>query len=117
MEIIYEWIWENGSLGCVPEVDGNKDYVVVVNWRIRGTYNRGGLPAITSDAYGQTALPVVEGSDFVPFEELTSDIIIGWLEPIIDIPAEEAKIAQQIENILSPPIIYPSIPWASETNV
>lgn len=118
MEIIYSWIWETGSLGCIPEIEGKQDYVVIVNWRIRGTYNPTGEPnsAISVDNYGQQTLQVVEGSEFIPFDELTPEIVIGWLEPLIDVPAIEASIAAQIESIVNPPIVYPSVPWESTTN-
>lgn len=119
MEIQYQWVFEKGSLGCVPIVGNYSDYVVLVNWRYRGTLpNDDPNKVISVDQYGQQTFQVQQGqSDYVPFAQLTEEIVIGWLTPVLNVEAMEESIANQIDAIVNPPIVYPDIPWTSETNV
>lgn len=116
MEINFKWIWEAGSLGSLPEVDGKKDYVVVVNWRYRGTCAdpRDVNQDIMVDQYGQSTFKVEEDQkDYIPYEELTEEIIVGWLN--LDVNAMEESLTKQVEAILNPPIVYPPIPFTSSS--
>ena len=114
--IEFNYVWDKGSLGAVPEVDGLSDYVVVVNWRYRGTLpNEDPNKTISVDQYGQQTFQVnPEQSDYVPFEDLTPEIVIGWLN--LDEQAMQLAITKQIEEIVNPPIVYPPVPWENTTN-
>ena len=109
--IEFGYVWDKGSLGAVPEVNGLADYVVVVNWRYRGTLpNEDPNQTISVDQYGQQSFQVnPEQSDYVPFDELTPEIVIGWLN--LDEEAMQQAITNQINDIVNPPIVYPSVPW------
>lgn len=114
--IEFNYVWDKGSLGAVPEVDGLADYVVVVNWRYRGTLlNEDPNQTISDDLYGQQTFQVnPEQSDYVPFDELTPEIVIGWLN--LDEEAMQLAITKRIEAIVNPPIVYPPVPWENTTN-
>lgn len=116
-EITYNYIWDSGSLGAVPEIDGKQDYVVVVNWRYRGTCpdSRDVNNDIMVDQYGQQSFQVnPDHGNYIPYDELTPDVVIGWLN--LDETAMQEAIAKQIESILNPPIVYPPIPWDNSSN-
>lgn len=109
--IEYSYVWDANSLGAVPEIDGMQDYVVVVNWRYRGTVPQPDAnDDIMVDQYGQQTFQVKpDQPDYVPFNELTQEIVIGWLN--LDEEAMQLAISKQIEAILNPPIIFPPLPW------
>jgi len=88
----------------------------VVNWRYRGTLpNEDPNKTISVDQYGQQTFQVnPEQSDYVPFEDLTPEIVIGWLN--LDEQAMQLAITKQIEEIVNPPIVYPPVPWENTTN-
>jgi hypothetical protein len=115
MDISYSYIWDDDSLGAIPEIDGKADYVVIVNWRYRATYVKEDQTEIIKDDYGQETLKVnEEQTDFIPFNELTSEIVEGWLNQ--DIQAMQEKLALEIEKVINPPIVYPPLPWATPTD-
>jgi len=54
-------------------------------------------------------------ADFVPFESLTSDIVKGWIEPELDIPAIELELSQSLVERSQPKEseIVP-VPWGNQ---
>lgn len=54
-------------------------------------------------------------ADFVPFHTLTQDIVKGWLEPGLDIPALQLELSQSLFDRLQPKEseIVP-VPWNNQ---
>lgn len=113
MNIEFKWVWDANSLGCIPNIDGKKDYVVEVHWRYRGVVsNDDPNKDIMVDNYGVQNFNVEDADpNYIPFEDLTEDIIVGWLTPILDIDAMQLAITNQIDSIINPSIIYPPLPF------
>ena len=114
----YEWNFN--PLTCQPHVGEFDDVVVTVHWQFyakSGSMNESGtfVPQYTAQsigAQGFTFDPL--GSEFIPFEELTKDIVLGWVtgslgeERIAQLSASlEAQIADQI----TPKVVNLSPPW------
>lgn len=99
--------WTIVQLDCKASIDGFTDYVVTAHWRY-GVSNG----TIYTDMYGATSFTVdPEQPNFIPYEDLTEDDVIGWLESSLDVPAMQVSLATQLENIINPPIISPPLPW------
>jgi hypothetical protein len=57
---------------------------------------------------------VVQGTTFIPYQDLTLDIVLGWIWANgVDKAATEAAVQTQIDNQINPPIITPTLPWAA----
>ena len=53
--------------------------------------------------YGSCSFqPLPEGSDYIPFEELTEEIVIGWVKDTLDVEEIEASLNAQIEEQKNP---------------
>lgn len=106
----FSWVWDTNSIGRKPISDELKDYVVEVHWRYRGSYNESDdvNNTISIDKYGVQNFKVEYNPNYIPFEDLTEEIIIGWLN--LDEEAMQLAITNEIENILNPPIIYSNLP-------
>jgi len=106
MTTTYNWVIT--ALDCIPNTPEGADYVVTVHWSCNGTdgtYN--------SSVYSTCSLPVVQGSSFVPYADLTQDQVLGWCWAAgVNKEATEAAVAGQIENQISPTEIQPPLPWA-----
>ena len=103
--LIYSWIIV--QLDCATHIPEVQDYVVTTHWRY-GVSNG----TIYTDMYGATGFTVnPEQSNFIPYEDLTEDDVIGWLESTLDVPTMQVSLATQLENIINPPIISPPLPW------
>lgn len=100
------YYWIIVQLDCKPELEGMQDYVVAVHWRYgieQGEYK--------TDTYGVQSFQVTEGSTFIPYEELTEEIVIGWLTDSLDVETMQNNLQIALNDLINPPIIYPPLPW------
>jgi hypothetical protein len=63
-----------------------------------------------ADSYGVISYTQEEGSDLIPYEDLTEEIVIGWVKESIDLEAIEQSLEDQIESQKNPPILQ-GLPW------
>jgi len=80
--------------------------VYTVHWTLAandGTY--------ASSAYGSIGLEQPEG-DVIPYASLTPEIVIGWTQAKLDVPAIEAALQAQLDDQAAPPQAA-GVPWSS----
>lgn len=87
----------------VQSVDGLPDVVINVHWRVFGEANT---------AYGSVSLPMPTGDEFIPFNELTEAVVVGWAKSALG--GEAVAIAEAAANT-QPPAPAPALPWSSST--
>jgi len=101
--------WNISVLDCLPQSAEGADYVVTAHWQcngVDGDYN--------GSVYSTCSFPVVEGTSFTPYADLTLDQVLGWIWANgVDKTATEAAVEQQIETQKNPPIVAPPLPWVS----
>jgi hypothetical protein len=90
------WVIPQNSMVTALALDGLTDVVVQVN-----AYRQ------ISDGSTFTQLPVCIGltpptEGFVPYAELTQEIVEGWLNQGADVAALDAELATMLDNILNP---------------
>jgi hypothetical protein len=107
MATIFNWLVT--TMDCLPQTPEGADYVVVVHWTCSGTdgtYN--------GSVYSTCSLPVVDSGNFIPYQSLTEQTVLGWIWANgVDKDATEAAVEQQIQNQIDPPIVTPPLPWAA----
>jgi hypothetical protein len=100
--------WAIKQLDCKAHVGDITDYVITAHWTL--TVDDG----ITSDSiYGAVNFKEdSDKSDYIPFSELTSDLVIGWVKQTLGEEKvkkfEEAVISKLAPNL----IVQPPLPWA-----
>jgi len=101
--------WNISVLDCLPQSAEGADYVVTAHWQctgVDGDYN--------GSVYSTCSFPVVEGTSFTPYADLTLDQVLGWIWANgVDKTATEAAVEGQIEAQKNPPIVAPPLPWVS----
>ena len=61
--------------------------------------------------YGSCSFePLPEGSDYVPFEDLTESTVIGWVQATLDVEEVENSLLAQIEEQKNPKQLK-GLPW------
>lgn len=98
--------WNVNPMDCVIDEDGLTNVVQTVHWRLTGTDENG----VSSDVYGAQSFPKPEAEGYIPFEDLTEEIVAGWLESVLDVPAMEAQIEAAINLINNPVMVQLSLP-------
>ena len=108
MEIDYNWNFN--PLESYPTASGETDVVFLVHWQLYASTGSYGASSIGT----QTVGPLQSGSIFTPFNELTKDMVFGWVTSSMASGSVEAmytSLAQQIENQINPPILVQQAPW------
>ena len=113
----YTYTYEVTGLKVRDEVVGNTtntNAVVQTYWKLTGSdgTNEGTFSGATP--FTSTTMP--EGDVFVPFAELTEEIVIGWISDVVTgNPGYQQHIDEQIGKQIRDkvtPITEAQLPWA-----
>lgn len=107
MANIYTWVIE--VMECKPQEDGQTDVVITVHWRLNGTDGQ-----YNGTAYGSVGVTYTPDSPFTPYDELTQEQVVGWVQGALgaeQVASLEANVAAQIEAQINPPIVNLPLPW------
>jgi hypothetical protein len=103
--------WIINTMVCLKQDGDLKDFVVNVNW------TRTAKETIKDKEYYTSTFDSISFSKddvtiFVPYEDLTYEIVCGWLDASIDVVALDLNLDAQIENQVNPPLVVLPLPWA-----
>ena len=93
-------------------IDGEQNYVVIAKYEVigvDGTY--------TASLPNTATFSTESMSTFIPYAELTNDIVIGWIQTDLGVDGVnnlEACIQGQIDSQINPPVVpvITALPWA-----
>jgi hypothetical protein len=105
-------IWIISQLDSIPSLDGMDKVISVIHWRAQKQDEE-----FTADTYGALSVDAPHEASFTPYDEVTKEMVEGWLEAGLDIKAIEANLDAQIENFLNPPIVAYPLPWGNSENI
>lgn len=100
----YEWI----VIGLATETINNQEnYVVVADFNVVGTEGE-----CTSKVTG-TQTFAVGGEVFVPYEDLTNDLVVTWIKNLVNVEEIYAFIDADLYAQQNPPVqpINTPLPW------
>ena len=96
----------------ISQLEYNNDAdkgVVIAHWRVTevdGEY--------TASSYGtQSFTPDASADGYVAFDDLTEDMVIGWVKDSMDYAEMEAGLTANIEAQKAPATLA-GMPWATE---
>jgi len=84
------------------------DYVVNAFWQVRGVDGE-----YTATIAGNTQFSSQQGAEFIPYDQLTEAIVIGWI-PASDIESSQQCVQGQINSLITPPVSPENtpLPWS-----
>lgn len=98
------------NIYCYPLYENQENTVFNVLWIYSGTDG-----TYSSNVNGSTLIPFNSDIEYTPFDELTEEQVISWVEQNIDptlLSEMQAKIESAIlEQSSPPPVINPILPW------
>lgn len=102
--------WSVDAMYTVQQPD--PDYVVNVIWTLTGVDGQ-----YTASIGGNTTFNSDQASPFIPYDQLTEAIVIGWVQANLGeqgIANYEANVNGQIESMKNPPVSPANtpLPWA-----
>jgi hypothetical protein len=104
--------WYINALECVPQDGDLTNFVVVAYW---SRFNKEIIndKEYQASVYGSQSFSKDDVANFIPYEDLTYDIVCGWLDASLDVAALDLNLDQQIENQVNPPIVILPLPFTN----
>ncbi len=88
------------------------DVVNVVHWRYKGTRIVDDIP-YEKETYGSLGVET-DPNDFILYENLTKDDVIGWLEEGLDVTEMQENLNKGIDLLINPVEETLPLPWDNE---
>jgi hypothetical protein len=93
------WVIPQDAMVTAKQIGTEVDVVIQVN-----------AFRMITDGTNSTQIPVCVGltpptEGFVPYQDLTQEIVESWLNQGTDVPALDAELAIQLDNIINPKTI------------
>lgn len=119
MDITYRWNFN--PLESYPTSSGQTDVVFKVHWQLyatKGPFTGSFTGSYTASSIGTQAIPSVQSqSVFIPFNQLTQDIVCGWVTSSMESQRSGSvnelylSLAKNIEYQINPPVLVQQAPW------
>ena len=104
--------WFINQMESLPTDGDLKDFVINVHWNRNAKEKINGVEYFAS-VYGAQSFSKDDVANFIPYEDLTYDIVCGWLDSTIDTEALDLNLDAQIENQVNPPIVVLPLPFTN----
>jgi len=103
--ITYDWNCK--TVDAYPQDGEYTDLVYNVHWIVTGISDelKPDDTAYSATNIGTQTLDTSDVTEFIPFEDLTNEIVVGWTQGAMgeeQVASIEASIASQIENLINP---------------
>jgi hypothetical protein len=98
-------------LQCLPTHEGKSNVVCSVSFSVSATdgVNTACVPNTLMMSYD-------ENQNFIEYESLTSDTVLGWVQNALGVEginSSQAKLDEILSKLANPPVITRSLPWAT----
>ena len=105
MAVTYDWNCK--TVDVHPQEEGQTDVVYNVHWIVTGVSEEidfKGVPYSVTNI-GTQVVPLSGSGTFIPFEDLTNEIVVEWTKEAMgeeQVAYIEAGIASEIEALINP---------------
>jgi hypothetical protein len=109
MATTYKWVVS--SLDAYPkDAEGLTDVICVIHWRYQAEQVQGDKTYF-AEVYGTLSVPSPDPADFIPYEEVTYEMVCSWLQSGLDQVSLDENLDAQIEGQINPKIITLPLPF------
>ena len=105
-----DFSWDIRKMEVVPSENGMTNIVKYIHWTYNATATINGVEYKTyySDI---TTLPTPTNPSFVQYEDLTPEIVYGWLDEFVNFTFVNTFISNNLQNAFNPPILALPLPF------
>jgi hypothetical protein len=109
MATTYKWVVS--SLDSYPkDAEGLTDVICVIHWRYQAEQVENDKTYF-AEVYGTLSVPSPNPADFVPYDQVTYEMVCVWLEAGLDQVSLDENLDSQIENQINPKIVSLPLPF------
>ena len=107
----YKWVVS--SLDSYPkDAEGLTDVICVIHWRYQAKETQVDKTYF-AEVYGTLSVASPDPADFVPYDEVTYEMVCGWLAAGLDQVSLDENLDAQIEAQINPKIITLPLPFSN----
>lgn len=99
--------WNIVYIESKPSLNGLTNVASFIKWIYTGI----GPEGIEGRIEGETKIPEPQTETFIPYNSLTKEIVVSWLESTLNISDLQTRVDAQINFILNPPTVVLPLPW------
>ena len=98
-----DYKWTINQMNAHIESEGEQNVIFTVHWTYSGSEEVSGKMYQASQI-GAQSFTYVKGDPFIPYAdtEAFEQVVIGWLEGVLDMDGIRASIASQIQKEITP---------------
>ena len=109
MATTYKWVVS--SLDSYPkDTEGLTDVICVIHYRYQAEQVENDKTYF-AEVYGTLSVPSPDPADFVPYDQVTYEMVCGWLEAGLDQVSLDENLDSQIADQINPKIISLPLPF------
>jgi hypothetical protein len=110
----YNYEWQFNPLESYPTASGQTDVVFQVHWQCYASTGSHSGSFYIETCVGTVPVTYDTGSTFIPFNELTKEIVYSWVENALgvdQIDQIKTNLSNRIDDKINPKILVQSPPW------
>ena len=98
-----DYKWTINQMNAHIESEGEQNVIFTVHWTYSGSEEVSGK-MYSASQIGAQGFTYVKGEPFIPYAdtEAFEQVVIGWLEGVLDVSGMAASIASQIQKEITP---------------
>tara|TARA_R110000782_G_scaffold83341_2_gene163358 strand:- start:5 stop:352 length:348 start_codon:yes stop_codon:yes gene_type:complete len=101
--------WKINQLDAKIQEDGLNNVIYVIHWTYFATDDS--VEPISVSSIGTLAVEYNPENPFIPYEDLTKNDVVGWLDNGYDVADMKINLDNQIELIKNPVDEFLAPPW------
>ena len=94
------YTWKINAVDCYTSKDGLENVAYNVHWTLIATNGEH-----TAYSIGVHSIGSPNPDNFVAFEDLTEENVIGWIVAALDVETMKANLDKQIEDLVAPKVV------------
>lgn len=106
--------WVISAMECKVHEEDMTDVVIIVHWRYQARELHEEKEYF-AETYGATSVGMPDPETFTPFDQLTKEQVVGWLEEELDVDQMNASLQENINLQINPVTV--TLPPAWQQNV
>jgi hypothetical protein len=107
-----EYKWVISALNCAVESEGLPNVINQIHWRYNATKVEGDKTYF-AETYGAVNASQPNPQNFIPYEDVTEEEVIAWLEQILPVEDMQSSLEASIALQINPVEVTLPLPWIS----
>jgi hypothetical protein len=108
METNFQWVIS--QLNCAVELEGLPNVINQIHWRYNATKVEGDKTYF-AETYGASSVAQPNPQNFTPYENVTEEEVINWLEQILPVNDMQSILEANINLQINPVEVTLPLPW------